>query len=189
MQRRQRAVRGDLEDRAIAVFPAGRRCPIEVPIGGLDQARQGRLAVRATGLRTKIVKRGQCAVCGNCEHRAVAVCPATIRNPIEFAIRGLDRRPFGDGAVRAVEAVQSFQLAASGDLEDRAVVGGSATRRRSVEVAIGVLDHPIGLDAVRAVEAVQRLQRAGCGDLEDRAIAVGSALLGCPEEVPISGLD
>ena len=48
VQRGQRAAWGDFEDRAVAVRPTSLRCPVEVPIGGLDQPRGGVVAVRAT---------------------------------------------------------------------------------------------------------------------------------------------
>ena len=63
-----------------------------------------------------------------------------------------------------------------------------------VEVPISGLDQPrVGVLAIRAsalgAEAVKRRQGATPCDSEDRAIAVGPSILGCPIEVPISGLD
>ena len=45
----QRAAGRDFEDGTKFVGSALVRCPVEVPIGGLDQARVGVFAVRATG--------------------------------------------------------------------------------------------------------------------------------------------
>ena len=73
MQRRQRAARGDFEDRPIVVGPAIHRCPVEVPIGGLDQPRPGVATVHATALRTKAVQRRQRAAWGDFEDRAVLI--------------------------------------------------------------------------------------------------------------------
>ena len=46
MQRGQCATWRDLKDRAITHGSALDRCPVEVPIGGLDQRPHGRFAVR-----------------------------------------------------------------------------------------------------------------------------------------------
>ncbi len=55
VKRGQRATWGDFEDRTIAIGPALLRCPVEVPIGGLDQRRPRVGAVRAV----KAVQRRQ----------------------------------------------------------------------------------------------------------------------------------
>ena len=56
MERRQSAVGGDFEDRADGVGdPTSGGCPVEVPIGGLDQARHGGETVRARALGAEAV--------------------------------------------------------------------------------------------------------------------------------------
>jgi hypothetical protein len=55
VKRRQRATRSDFEDRPTVVGPAKVRCPVEVPIGGLDQPRGGVFAVRAAALGAEAV--------------------------------------------------------------------------------------------------------------------------------------
>jgi hypothetical protein len=74
VERRQYAAWSDFENRAIIdVDPAPLRCPIEVPVGTLDQRRVWSFAVRATALRTKVVKRRQGATWGDSEDRATAL--------------------------------------------------------------------------------------------------------------------
>src|ERR1039457_6709546 len=102
IKRGQRATRGDFEDRAIAVGPTTRRCPEEIPVGGLDQPRDGAIAVRAVCLGTEAVKRRHRAPLGYFEARAPAVGPTIIRCPVEVPIGGLDEPSVGGSAVRAV---------------------------------------------------------------------------------------
>src|SRR6202030_1734048 len=80
VQRCHFAAGGDLEDGAIAVGPAGLRCPVEGPIGRLDQPRLGVFAVRAiaTALRAKAIKSGQRASQGDSEDRAIVVGSARV---------------------------------------------------------------------------------------------------------------
>ena len=61
VKRRQRAAGGDFENRALVVGPAEKRCPVEVPIGALDQPRVRFKAVRAARLRAEVVQRCQLA--------------------------------------------------------------------------------------------------------------------------------
>jgi hypothetical protein len=46
--------RGDFEDRPTAVGPTTGRCPVEAPVGGLDECRS-ELAVRAPALGAEAV--------------------------------------------------------------------------------------------------------------------------------------
>src|ERR1035438_6666664 len=62
----------DFEDRALAVGPTKIRCPVEVPIGGLDEPRIGVSAVRAVCLGAETVQRGQRATRGDFEDGAGA---------------------------------------------------------------------------------------------------------------------
>src|ERR1017187_1072582 len=86
----QRAPRGDFEDRPTAVGPALRRCPVEVPIGGLDEPSLGVSAVRAVCLGAEAVPHRQRATRGDFEDRPTAVCPTLGRCPVEVPIGGLD---------------------------------------------------------------------------------------------------
>ena len=72
-----------VEDRAIEVGPASPRCPVEGPVGVLDQRRFGVFAVRATDFGAKAVKRRQRATWGDFEDRSIAVGPARRRCPVE----------------------------------------------------------------------------------------------------------
>ena len=96
---------GEAEDRAIAVGPARSRCPVEGPVGVLDQPRVGLLAVRAV----ETVQRPQRAAWGDFEDRATAKRagvgrPAEVRCPVEGPIGVLDQTRVGLLAVRAVES-------------------------------------------------------------------------------------
>ena len=75
VQRRQLAAWGHFEDCAIVVGPAFVGCPVEVPIGGLDQPRCGAGAVRAIALRAKGVQSRQLAAWGHFEDCAVSLGP------------------------------------------------------------------------------------------------------------------
>jgi|HubBroStandDraft_1064217.scaffolds.fasta_scaffold93411_2 hypothetical protein len=100
------------------------RCPVEIPIGGLNEPRQGDRAVRAPALGAKTVQRRQLAAQADFEDRAVdiAVGPAVGRGPVQVPIGGLDERGIGRGSVRAAalraESVYCRQLAGWCDLED-----------------------------------------------------------------------
>jgi hypothetical protein len=110
VKRGQRAAWCDAEDRATAIIcavgSALARCPIEIPIGGLDQPCVGEFAVRLV----KAVKSGQLAVWGDFEDRATRpdviadVGPAIHRCPVEVPIRALDQSRDGSVAVRALVA-------------------------------------------------------------------------------------
>jgi hypothetical protein len=90
VQRGQHATRRDFEHRPIAVSPATGRCPIEAPIGGLNQPRVGKLTVGATAPRAKAVNRRQRAARRDFEDCASALGTASIasssgqRNPREW---------------------------------------------------------------------------------------------------------
>ncbi len=77
MERRQLAPGGDFEDRAtvsgtVEVGPAVIRCPVELPVGGLNQCCTRVFAVGAISLSAKAVKRGQLASRGDFEDSADA---------------------------------------------------------------------------------------------------------------------
>src|ERR1022692_3604184 len=136
-----------------------RGCPVEVPIGGLDEPSVGFDAARAPALEAEAVKRRQRATRGDFEDRAKADGPTSIRCPVEVPIGGLDEPSDGGLAVRAVclgaEAVKRCQRATKVVFEDCATIvsrGTPAISRCPVEVPIGGLDEPsIGASAVRAV--------------------------------------
>src|ERR1022692_3634042 len=128
----------------MAVGPAIRLCPVEVPIGGLDEPNYGVFAVPAVWLGAEAVKCGQRATRGDFEDRPALVCP-TGGCPVEVPIGGLDQPREGVFAVRAVclgaEAVKRRQRATRGDFEDGAIVAaGPTTGRCPVEVPIGGLE-------------------------------------------------
>src|ERR1022692_4206269 len=77
------------------------RCPVEVPIGGLDEPSLRPKAVRAVCLGAEAVQRGQRATRGYFEDGAGAVGPTIIRCPVEAPIGGLDEPRPGVCAVRA----------------------------------------------------------------------------------------
>src|ERR1022692_1583703 len=81
--------------------PTKGTCPVEVPIGGLDEPSLRPGAVRAVCLGAEAVKRGQRATLGDFEDRALAVGPATHGRPVEAPIGGLDQPREGACAVRA----------------------------------------------------------------------------------------
>src|ERR1039458_3945184 len=83
---RSRATGGDFEDRPIAVDKKTGRCPVEVPIGGLDQPRLGVSAVRAPALGAEAVQRGESLRRqGNRRSCAQGENGAGSRPPVQFA--------------------------------------------------------------------------------------------------------
>ena len=64
VQRLQRAAWSDLEDRATVTAgdagPAVLSCPVEVPIGGLDQPRHGGGAIRAVEAKQRLESLRSC---------------------------------------------------------------------------------------------------------------------------------
>ena len=175
---RHPATRGDSEDRSTATVKTGNavRPPsscrsVKVPIGCLDQVRQGEAAVRAVGARAKIVKRRQRAGRSDFENRSATIAeagrqigPASLRCPIEIPIAGLDQRAIRPIAVTRVEAQQRRELAACGDFEDRSTAaragnGVPAARRYPVKASIGGLDIRLGHGAIHVVESVDCRKR------------------------------
>jgi hypothetical protein len=205
MQRRQRAAWSDPEDRPTAIgargaIPAINSCAVEVPVDSLNQ-RCGFAAVRATALLAKVVKRRQRATRAEFEDCAVTGGPAIGRCSVEISISGRDQTRVRADAVRATallaKVVKRRQRAARREFEDCAVIGGPAGWRRSVEVAVDILDHPArGKGSVKAVfpyevaaETVQGCKRAARGDLEDGGTVTVPYSVCCPIEVPVGTLN
>src|ERR1017187_9997023 len=120
--------------------PTKRTCPVEVPIGGLDEPRLGPSTVRAVCLGAEAVQRGQRATRGDFEDGAGAVGPSIIRRPVEAPIGGLDEPSVGACAVRApalgAEAVQRGEsLRRQGNRRGCAQDENSAGSRPPVQVA------------------------------------------------------
>jgi hypothetical protein len=119
--------RGNFDDCATAairdaVGPAQDRCPIEVPVGGLDQSGLGDVAVHAIAKGAKVVKRGHRATRGDFEDRArVLGRPPSEVIPHKFPLLASTGPASGSSVVRVVEAVQRGQRANKGNVEDRAV--------------------------------------------------------------------
>ena len=107
MQCGQRTCWGDFEGRAIAVRSARVSCPVEVPVGSLNQPYPQRVFAVSV---VEAVQRGQRARWGDFEDRATAIStggrPAISGCPLEVPVGALDqpcRRVF---AVSSVEDVQ-----------------------------------------------------------------------------------
>jgi len=69
---RERAARGDFEDRPILVGTACGRGPVEASIGTLDEPRDWVGSVRTPALRAEVVDRGERAARSDLEDRATA---------------------------------------------------------------------------------------------------------------------
>ena len=124
------------------------RCPVEVPIGALDQPAQG---LAPSVHRAKLCSVVSVPLGVILKTVPSPLAPPTDCCPVEVPIGGLDQARGGAVAVRAVEAVQRRQRAAWGDFEDRAIAVGPAIARCPVEVPVGGLDQPReGVGAVRA---------------------------------------
>src|SRR5207244_36696 len=88
-------------------------------------------------------ERGERAVRGDSEKRAVAAAPALACGAIEIAVTPLNQSGVWVRAIGVIERVQRAQLAGGGDFEDRAVelvAGNSVALGRAVEIAIGALN-------------------------------------------------
>jgi hypothetical protein len=79
------AGRSGFVNRAIAIGPSLGGCPIEVTVGGLYQASDRAVAVRAV----EAIQRRQPACRGDFEGRAFVVGPAARRCPVEVPVGGL----------------------------------------------------------------------------------------------------
>ena len=168
-------------------------CPVQIPVGGLDQPPKGLGAVRtiATTLRAEVVKCGQFAAGSDFEDRATAnppakaeistAGPALNRYPVQVPVNGLDQPHRVEiGAVRAIatalraKSVDGREDSIRRHLEcsARAVGAGATFECRSVEVSIaGLYQRGFGNGPVCRVELVQRGQDAVRGNLEDCATA------------------
>jgi hypothetical protein len=155
VQRGELASRSDFENCPTAsgivaclVGPARVGCPVEVPVGTLDQRRFGQFAIRAV----EVMQRRQRATWSDFENRAAAingapdigagVGPAVLRSSVKVPVGSLDKPCDGREAVRAVETVQRRERATWGDFEDRAIPIGPARGGCSIEVPVDALDQP-----------------------------------------------
>src|SRR5205814_5646392 len=113
VNRGQCALRCDLKNRAAAQGPACDGCPIEVPVGALDQPAVRAFTVGATRLSAETVKRDQRALRGDFEDCstanagvAVVVSAAIDGCSVEVSVDGLNQLAVAY-TVTLVEAVQS----------------------------------------------------------------------------------
>jgi hypothetical protein len=180
VERGQRTVRGDLEDRAAAVGPTNVRRPVENPTAA-NESRAGLRAVRtiiAVALQTKGVERGQRAIARDLENCATAggdvvtvviIDSAQKRGSVKGPIGVLDQRAVWRRAIRATalhaESVNGGRHAARGHFEDRACVGAPASDRCPVEVSVRGLDQ--GRRRIQALLAAEPVQYGEilCGSL------------------------
>jgi hypothetical protein len=108
---------------ALAVIvSAAEGCTVEVPITSLDQGARRVSAVRAIGLRAKLIERGQRARRRDLENRSTTVSlavagaldPAAVGGAVQIAVCPLDEaafRPFTIGAVRfCAEAIEGNNI-------------------------------------------------------------------------------
>ena len=91
IERRERAGKGDAEDRAATAVSASQRRAVEVAISALDQRALGVLALAAV----ELMQQRERAVEGDAENRAgIAVAAAQCRS-IQVAVIGLDQPAIG----------------------------------------------------------------------------------------------
>ena len=88
MNRSEGAGPGDAKNRAVAVRSKMRSRPIEVAVGGLDEAGVGRRPVQPT--IEERVKSRECAGPGDAKNSASVARTAQQRSPVEVAVGGLD---------------------------------------------------------------------------------------------------
>src|SRR5208337_299984 len=174
-----RALRGQLEHRALAVSAAHRGSAIEVALLIENQARIGGGPIAR--LEAKAVEDHLRAGCGQLEHRPLAVRAAADRGAVEVAlfIEGQACSGIGPIARLAAKAVQDLLRAGLCQLEHRALVVSAAGEGGAVEVARcieGQTCNGIGSVARLAAKAVQDLLRTLRGQLEHRAPDVRAAI-------------
>src|SRR5580692_3420073 len=114
MKRRERAPRSDSEDGAITAGPARRGCPVEVPVGSLNQPGDGN---RAVGTVEHVQDLDLLGPRGKLEDRAVVRGPGIRRSRRMPASRPVSVRPkpFGSRPWRAGPKFrkQRFQIIAN----------------------------------------------------------------------------
>ena len=76
----------DFEDCAAVSSAAGGGCPIQFPVGRLNQATIWKVAVRAVRQRAEAVDRCQCAARSDFENGSIAIDAAAKGCPIEVTI-------------------------------------------------------------------------------------------------------
>ncbi len=106
MQRSQRTLGGDFENRAVIVGSAKLRRAVKVPVGGLHKRGRRLVPVGAAALGAKRVKRGQLAGRGDLEDSAAvwrAVAAGASRHPIEVSAAGLYHPVKGVLAISAAD--------------------------------------------------------------------------------------
>src|ERR1700722_8268760 len=161
------------------------RCPVKVPIRGLDQTCLGGGTV---GL-VEGVQRGQRTGWSDFKNRAI-VEPAGARCPVEVPISGL-HQPRG-----WVFAVPASAFGTKTVERGQRATGPTAPIRSPVKTPISSLDQArVRTSAVLAnalgnlrAKTVQRGQRAFGGDFEDRSEVIRPATVRRPVEVPIGSL-
>lgn len=113
IERRQRAARGDPENRAAiavaeATFESIRQCcPVEVTVATEEKTAPGEFAVRTPALGKKTVEGRKLALRGDLEHRAaggdaVILNSSGVGGPVEVPIESPDQSRERFGAVRAI---------------------------------------------------------------------------------------
>ena len=81
--------------------------------------------------------------------------PASLSCTVEATVRSLEKRGTGSGTVGPIEAVKRGQDASGGNLENRAIIAGSAALGCPVEVSVRALHQRCrGKIAVGSTEAI-----------------------------------
>ncbi len=187
VQRDQRACRGDLEDRAIAVSPALDGCSVEVSVAALDQRAVGSETVGAI----EAMQRGQRAAGGDFEDHATVVGPSS-GPAVEVPVAGLQQRSVRTAAGGAIplraKGVNHTRGAAGGDAEDRTIAVASAQWGNPIEVAIAALQQSsTGVLADGKSKTIQSIEGAAVGrDLKHRAQIVVPAVVGHSIKVAVA---
>ena len=202
---REGPLRSEFENRATATGGAAvakgaaaaiSRCPVEVPVGSLDQSRDWDSTVAAVKRVRLYRARKRDFVYGP----VIVPVPALAGSPVEVAVRALDQTGVGKSAVGKVEIVQCDQSTLSRDLEDRPRAEPSLISG-PVEAPINSFNQPSlrsgTVGAARLVaKTVEGRQGAARSDLENCATRDGTcAVLTAPTldrrsiEVPIGGLN
>lgn len=134
------------------------RRPVEGSIGRLKQTCERSVAIRATGLQAKVIKRRQGAARGDFEERAVATSATEAHRAVEVSIGSREKSGLRLETVRTVEAMQCSEGAGRREFEDRSVVVCAADVGSSIEVSVGILNHAcVGQRAVGQPDCAQKL--------------------------------
>src|SRR5208282_1406307 len=150
--------RAQLEDRSLSASAQSGRCPVEIACSVYDHAALRIGAVRAAGLRAKVVQDGLRPACSRrteFEYDAVSVCTASECCPINVSQAVEYQRASGEYSIRSIEVPEYGLVPATTAVRRELKCGPAvilaALHGHPIKVASAVRGEAAGTNAIAAV--------------------------------------